>query len=277
MHWIIQYIIQHRNVSSLFLTVILSLLMLTSNTQRQQQIASSLSITVFFPFQFAFHQTTQIKNIFSENKKLKEDLAIITTRCSVFEEEATENKRLRDLIGFGEKISYSLIPARAVVREPSYYFRTVVINCGKKHGASLFMPVINRHGIVGKIVQVMNSISLVQLLRDPSERVSVMRKHSSDVGILETINRKNFFIKYRKHVEINIRDTMVTSGLGGIYPRGINVGVVTEIKDTNDPLFKDVFIKPCVNFAHLEEVFVMKLSPQWTAFRQELDSMETEQ
>ncbi len=139
------------------------------------------------------------------------------------------------------------------------------------------MPVIDRHGIVGKIIQVMPNISLVQLIRDPSERVSVMKKNSSDVGILETINRKNFFIKYRKHVEINIQDTIVTSGLGGIYPRGINVGVVTKIKDINDPLFKDVFIEPCVNFAHLEEVFVMQLSSQWTAFREELDSLESEE
>ena len=66
MYWIIQFIIRHRNTSSLFLTVLLSLLMLTANTERQQIIARSLTITIFYPFQFTVHQATRIKNIFAE-------------------------------------------------------------------------------------------------------------------------------------------------------------------------------------------------------------------
>lgn len=276
MYWIIQFIIRHRYVSSLFLTVLLSLLMLTANTERQQKIARSLTITIFYPFQFTIHQATRIKNIFAENEKLKEEITALGIKYALLEEEAAENKRLRKLLGFEKKISYTLLPARAVVREPSYIYRSIVISIGKKKGISRYMPVINKDGIVGKIIQVMNNISLVQLIRDPSERVSVMIKKNNGVGILETIDSKNFFIQYRKHADIEQGDAIVTSGLGGIYPRGLAVGTVKSVKESNDPLFKDVYIEPSVDFDHIEEVFVMQLDTQWASFRSELDSIGIE-
>jgi rod shape-determining protein MreC len=138
------------------------------------------------------------------------------------------------------------------------------------------MPVVNKDGVIGKITQALHNISLVQLIRDPSERISVMIKKSHAVGILETLDSKNFFIQYRKHAEVKEGDTIVTSGLGGIYPKGLTVGTVTGIHDSDDPLFKDVVMKPCVDFDHLEEVFVMQLDPQWAAFRSELDSIDIE-
>jgi len=274
MYWIIQFIIQHRNVSSLFLTIILSLWMLTANTTRQQEIARLLPVTVFYPFQLTVHQTTRIKNIFSENKKLKEEVTTLRTRCSLLEEAAVENERLRSLLGFDKRFTYTLIPARAVVREPSYKYRSIVINVGKRKGVSLFMPVVNKDGVVGKTIQVLHNISLVQLLRDPAERISVRIKKNNEVGILETVDSKTFSIEYRKHAEVSVGDTVVTSGLGGVYPKGIQIGIVNEIRDKNDPLFKEVIIQPSVDFTHIEEVFVMQLEPRWSAFRTELDSIE---
>jgi len=277
MYWIIQFIIRHRNVSSLFITVLISLWMLTANTTKQQQISRTLTLTVFYPFQFTVHQVTRIKNIFSENKRLKEEITTLSTKCSLLEEAAAENERLRSLLGFDKRFNYTLIPARAVVREPSYKYRSIVINVGRKHGVSVYMPVVNKDGVVGKIIQVLHGISLVQLLRDPAERISVMIKKNNEVGILETVDSKKYFIEYRKHAEVSAGDSVVTSGLGGIYPKGISVGIVKEIKDKNDPLFKDIIMEPGVDFRHLEEVFVMQLDPRWSAFRSELDSIEFNQ
>jgi rod shape-determining protein MreC len=274
MYWIIQFIIQHKNASSLFVTVLLSLLMLSADLSKQQQIARILSLSIFYPFQFTIHQITNINNIFHENKKLKEEITTLSVKCSLLEETAVENGRLRTLLGFDSKISYTLLPAHAVVREPSYLYRSLVINIGQNKGVSLYMPVINKSGVIGKVIQVMPSICLVQLIRDPSERVSVMTKRNNDVGIFETADSRNFFIKYRKYIDISKGDTVVTSGLGGIYPKGLNVGIVKEIKDIYDPLFKDVIITPAVNFEHIEEVFVVKLAPKWETFRVELDSLE---
>ena len=273
MYWIIQFIIKHRNISSLVLTILLSLWMLTANTAGQQKTARFLTLSIFYPFQFTVHQATRIKNIFAENKKLKEEITNLSIRYAILEEAAAENKRLRNLLGFEKKFPYTLLPARAVVREPSYIYRSIIISAGRIKGAARYMPVVNKDGVVGKIIQAMPNISLVQLIRDPSERISVMIKKNNEVGIFETIDSKNFFIQYRKHAEVNKGDTIVTSGLGGIYPKGLNVGIVSEVKEIDDPLFKDVYVVPCVDFEHIEEVFVMQLDPQWAAFRSELDSL----
>jgi rod shape-determining protein MreC len=71
-------------------------------------------------------------------------------------------------------------------------------------------------------------------------------------------------------------DTIVTSGLGGIYPTGLTVGVVSKIDDKSNMLFKRAYIDFSVNFDKLEELFIMRLSPQWAAQRSELDSIKLE-
>ncbi len=273
MHWIIRFIVQHKSVSSLLFTIVLSLIMLSADTMQQQRIARALTLSVFFPFQFTINQVSRAKYFFTQNIKLKEEITNLSLKCSLLENAATENKRLRELLGFQEQFDYTLLPARAAVREPSYLYRTIVINVGKKHGVSLYMPIINKDGVIGKIIQVMPNISLAQLIRASSERISVMNKKGLEVGILETEDRRRFFIRYRKHAVVAIGDTVVSSGLGGIYPRGLYVGVVKNIKDRNDPIFKYVYIKPFVDFEHIEEVFVIKYAPQWASFREELDSL----
>ena len=274
MQWLIQFIVHHRNISSLFLTIVVSLWMLASPAPRQATIARMLTMSVFFPIQFTFQQVTRARNIFAENRRLKEELTSLRTSASLLEEKAAENKRLRELLGFSEDLPYTLIPARVVAREPSQLYRSLVINAGSRHGVGLYMPVVTKDGIVGKTVQVMRHISLVQILQDPSARTSVMTKRSRSVGILETENGRDFFIRHRTHVEVGPRDTIITSGLGGIYPKGLLVGFVREIEEGHDPLFKKTHLKPSVDFDHVEELFVMQLAPEWTVRRAELDSVE---
>jgi rod shape-determining protein MreC len=103
-----------------------------------------------------------------------------------------------------------------------------------------------------------------------------MVRSSRAVGILETENANSFFVQFRTHEIVEIGDTLITSGLGGIYPKGIPVGYVVKVDMLKDPLFKRVYVRPSVKFGHLEEVFVVKLSPQWSAFRSELDSIRFE-
>jgi len=135
--------------------------------------------------------------------------------------------------------------------------------------------VVGERGAAGKVVQVLENMSMVQLLRDPSSRTSVMVSRSRAVGILQTENGRDFFVRLRSHEDARERDTIVTSGLGGIYPKGLNVGFVKKIDDGN-PLFKRAYIDFSVDFDRLEEVFAMRLPPLWSAQRTELDLVKTE-
>ncbi|MDO5576751.1 MAG: rod shape-determining protein MreC [Fibrobacter sp.] len=248
--------------------------MISGTPGKQAETARFLTTSVFYPFQITFNQINQIKNIFSENRQLKENLANMTTRISLLEEKEAENDRLRNLMGFSENFTYDMLPVKVVARDPALSFKSIVINAGKKDSIQKWMPVVGKDGVVGKVVQVMNGLSLIQLLRDPLNRTSVMFKRTRTVGILETENGRDFFIRCRSHEETDKGDTVITAGLGGIYPRGLQVGIISHTAESNDPIFKKVYITLCVDFEHLEELFVMKLSPQWSSFRAEFDSLE---
>jgi len=274
MQWILQFIIRHRNISSLFLTVMLSLWMLSSNPARQQQIGRSLTLTLFFPFQYTFQLVTRIRNIFAENRRLRAELTELRTTASFLAEQAAENGRLREMLALRDSVSYELVAARVIAREPSYLYRSLVINAGGNRDIVPNMPVVTHRGVVGKVIQIMPYISLVQTLQDPSARTSVMTSRSRSVGILETEDGGTFSISHRRHADVAPGDTVVTTGLGGIYPKGLLVGYVTKVEEGSDPLFKKTILRLSVDFDHLEELFVLKLSPQWRALTREIESLE---
>ncbi len=276
MFWILRFIASHRAAFSYILTALLSLWMISSGPVHQAKIARGLTISVFYPFHLALSLSSHVKNIFAENKRLRSEVAALTMRLSRIEEEAAENQRLRQLLDIVETYPYDLVPARVVLREPSNLFRSVVIDAGKKHGISSFMPVIGTKGVAGKVIQVLPGISQVQLLQDPSARTSVMLKENRTVGILETENGREYFVRFRPHVNCAQGDTVLTSGKGGIFPSGLNVGVIKGFKEDTDPLFKRAYIDPFVDFGHLENVFVLRLSPRWSAFRTQVDSIQFE-
>lgn len=274
MQWIIRFFVSHRNLASLLVTSVLGILMLSSSAVQQQRIARMLTLSIFYPFQFYFSQTTRAKNIFAENRRLKGEIAALSVKAARLTENTRENERLTDLLGITRQFSFDLVPARVVVRDPSYVSRSAIIDVGKNDGILPYMPVMTSRGVAGKVVQVMGRMSLVQLLVDPANRTSVMIGRTREIGILETTNGSQFSIMFRAHADVAVGDTIITSGLGGIYPRGLLAGVVTKLEEGRDPIFKKAFVKLEVTFDRIEEVFVIKLPPQWASFRDELDSLE---
>lgn len=273
MQWIFQLIVRHRNFSTLAFTVLLSIWMISSPPGRQASMVRTLSFSIFYPFQIVFSQTNRIKNIFAENKRLREDVVFLRTRVSLLSEAEQESDRLRNLLHFGKSLPFDLIPARVIATDPSFPSRSIVIDVGRNFNLTEYIPVITPDGIAGKAVQVLGKMTMVQLLLDPANQTSVMLPRSREIGILESENGRDFFIRFRTHSDVTIQDRVVTSGLGGIYPKGLMVGRVVKIEEGSDPLFKWALVRTSVDFDHLEEVFVMRLSPQWTAFHNDLDTL----
>jgi rod shape-determining protein MreC len=200
-------------------------------------------------------------------------VASLAAQVEQLRDQAIENRRLRDMLGFEQSLPFDLIPVRVVAREPSSNFKSAVVNAGANRGVLPFMPVITERGVAGKIVQVGPFLSIVQLIRDPLNRTSIMVRRSRAVSILETENGTDFSGRFRTHEPVATGDTVITSGLGGIYPHGLRIGVVDRILDENDPLFKKAVITPSCDISHLEELFIVRLPPQWAAFKAQLDSL----
>ena len=274
MYWIFNFIVTHRRIFSLLLTSLVSLLLITAPPVKQAAALRFLSMTIFFPLQITLSQTTKIRNIFSENRRLKQEVITLSTEVARLKDASSENERLRDLLHFTPKFSYTLLPVRVIAYDPSPAPKSIVVSAGKNDSVAMWMPLVDEKGVVGKVVQVMHRISLVQLLKDPSNRTSVLFRRTRTVGILETENGRDFFVRCRIHEPINPGDTLVTSGLGGIYPRGLTVGITKRVDRIRDPLFKLAMVNLTVDFNRLAELFVVRMAPQWAAFRSELDSIE---
>jgi rod shape-determining protein MreC len=276
MHWVIQFFVRHRILTSLILVVGTSLWMLAAAPTRQLAIARTLAITVFYPIDVTVGQARRAMSIFAENHRLAARLAAVNTRLALLEESAAELTRLHALLGFKEQSAYDLVPARVVARDPGHVFRSVVIEGGANRSFVKYLPLVNGEGLIGRVVQVMPQLSLVQLLRDPGGRASVMTRRGRVVGILQSDNGIDLFVRYRTDDTVFDADTVVTSGLGGTYPKGLLVGSVTGTQDDDNPLFRRARVRPFVDFNRVEEAFIMRLSPQWAAFGSELDSLAYE-
>ncbi|MCL2688471.1 MAG: rod shape-determining protein MreC [Chitinispirillia bacterium] len=276
MRWIIEIVIRHRNISSLLLTVSLSLAMISAGPDAQLKTIRYLNFSIYYPAYATVSQISRFGNVYSENARLKHELAQTSARLHQIEEQSIENARLRGLLELVEHSPYDLIPSRVIAYDPSHLNKSVVISGGKNHEIVQFMPLVSEHGAVGKVIQVMGNASLVQLLRDPSSRTSVMVRRTRAVGIMETENGRDFFVRLRNHEDVRDADTITTSGLGGIYPKGLLVGTISNIGEDNNTLFKRAYIDFAVDFHRLEELFVIRLAPQWSAHRPELDSLRME-
>lgn len=271
---LLQFFIRNRVVTSLLLTVSASLWLISSSPRQQLRSARFLTMYVFFPIQWTVDAVMGIRGTFTENAKLRLRVAELNTALGHVQESASEYERLRGMVGFTERSSHELLPVRVVAREPSHRFRSIVISAGSVDSVTQHMPVVDTRGLVGKVLQVMPHLSLVQLIRDPGNRTGVLVRGTRVAGILESRDGASMFMRVPVHIRVEPGDTVVTSGLGGIYPKGLLVGTVSRTEESSNPLFNRVYIDPFSRFGTLEEAFVMRLSPQWSSFTSELDSLE---
>ena len=240
--------------------------------------AKNLGLTLFSGLRGGIHEASSaisrtILSI-SELASLRREYSELLERVARYEqlersaaEIRQENNRLREQLDFARDLRYQHIPAILIGRDPGNLFSAFVINKGSHSGVAVDMPVIAYHngtqGLVGKVVYSGAFESLVMPLYDERCFISSRLAESRYEGIVEgrgipEIPLLMRFIRKRARDEINIGDMIVSSGLGGIYPAGINIGRVSRINYQEDELSMDLELDSIVDFSRLEYVFVIK-------------------
>lgn len=198
-----------------------------------------------------------------ENRELKAQLTEARKNLIEAQEALEENRRLRDLLSFAEKSDQSLIAARVVGEDPSAWYRSIVINRGKNEGISPGNAVVTPLGLVGRVLRASGGYSQVLLLIDPNHAVDVRFSRSRARGVLVGAREKGLRVKYvLKKEDVKRGDLLVTSGLDGIFPPNIAVGVVAEASRQGEGMFQDILVLPFVSFDRLEEVLVVQNRPE---------------
>lgn len=203
---------------------------------------------------------TNIETLTTENEELKQENSELEQALRELEIIKAENQTLKEYLELTEKYtSYTTVPAYIINKDVSNYSSTFVINVGSDDGIEENMTVIADKGLVGHVISVTAKTAKVQTIIDSSSSVSILFASSGDTatckGNLDTSSLRATYISTSATLLEN--DTVETSGMGGIYPKGIMVGTVTSIETTKNVTDRYAMVTPSVNFEKLETVLVI--------------------
>ncbi|MCS7039047.1 MAG: rod shape-determining protein MreC [Caldilineales bacterium] len=208
-----------------------------------------------------------LQTLRQRNRELEALVERLTVENLQLSEMATENATLRAFFRFAQAnpafdLRGGQVIARALGVGASPYVQVVSIDLGSRHGLRQGMPVVTDRGLVGRVTQVFAVSAEVLLLTDPTSAVNVMTQASRAPGMLRgRVGQLPIMDFIPMTAEIAIGEIVMTSGLGGGFPKGIIVGQVVEVLRNDNQAFQQAVVQPTVDFDRLELVLVMTNFP----------------
>lgn len=194
-----------------------------------------------------------------ENQRLQNDIRTLNLRVLEGNEAVLANKRLERLLEMKSSIRNPVVAATVVGEDAASWFRTLVINRGSSSGILEGMAVISADGVVGQTTKVSPLTSRVLLLTDHASGISATIQRSRARGVVKGKGEMLCSLEFTTREEdVKVGDTVITSGIGGIFAKGIPIGEVTMVKRGEYGIFQTISIRPTVNLSHLEEVLVVQ-------------------
>lgn len=223
--------------------------------------AQAIARSATKPFTNAWATVANFNNLISENSKLKQEVARLNKERMEKEQAKEENLRLRKLLKFTKKIAYESMPASIIgIGLPQ---ATLVLDKGSRDGISQNMPVVVDSGLVGKVLRVSPDAVLVQMITDSKSAVGAKIRETGDMGIIEGEAGGKLLFKFLPtESKVKKGDHVVTSGMGGIFPKDIAAGIVTNVRSDTSSRQVIVEVRPAVDFSQIEQVFVITNPPK---------------
>lgn len=246
------------------------LVLLTLQMRGKAAGASDLLAVVTTPVQSALarlNRTTvgvwstyrEWKNVRAENRRLREEAQRLRVEALRVSEMVEENQRLRRLLALKAALPLTTLSGEVIAREWGGWVRSLTVNRGRADHVTRLSAVIAPDGLIGRVVDVRPGASIVQVLTDPASTVGALVVRTRTQGIVEGEPRGTLRLKFmaRDGGGIQVGDLVVTSGAGGLFPRGIPVGRVRAIDDRGSALFSYAHLTPAVDFARIDEVLLI--------------------
>jgi rod shape-determining protein MreC len=192
-----------------------------------------------------------------ENDALREELKRLERMQIRNTELAAENARLKDLLEFRQVVDEREVPAQVISADAMNWFRTITINKGTDSGIKENMPVMAASGAVGRTIKCAANSSRVLLITDASSAVAALIQNSRTRTVARGTGSGLTCEYVARLDETVVGDHLVTSGTGGVFPKGIPIGTITRVQAPEYGLFQTIKAKPAVDFSRLEEVLVL--------------------
>jgi rod shape-determining protein MreC len=193
----------------------------------------------------------------AENEALRAEIDLLKLKHAELAEAALEAGRLRRLLGFRERVGFTVVPASVIGADVSGWFRTITIDRGSAGGLERGMVVVTPDGIVGRTHSVAGRSAKVLLITDANSSVDALVQRTRARGIVAGRVTPALEMRYIHRTEdVQVGDAVVTSGIGGIFPKGLPIGLVVSVEKTTG-MFQAVGVSPAVDLSKLEEVLVI--------------------
>jgi rod shape-determining protein MreC len=199
-----------------------------------------------------------IVNTSKENTVLKKQISRLENDLTNMDEVRKENLRLKQLLNYSEGVSPNRVLAQVVGWDSANEFKVIRINKGTNNGIKVMSPVITDQGLVGYVYRATPNYADVLTILDQNNRVDVVVERTRTHGIVEGVFNFKCALKYiMRNEQVEVGDKLITAGVGGIYPKGVKVGMITEISKENFGMTLSIEVVPSVDFDKLEEVLVL--------------------
>ncbi len=207
-------------------------------------------------------QYIALQGLSQQNHELRETVQQLRGEVNRLREQAHMAERLAAMLEFQKDTSGRTVAARVIGRSVSNWYQGVILNKGEEDGIREQMGVMTPAGVVGRIVRTSASTSIVLLMIDPNVAITGMVQRTRDEGMVQGTSQGLVLMKYIPPLSsVKTGDTVVTSGLTGGFPRGVLIGEIARVEESEDSLFRTAEIVPVVKFRYLDEVLIV-VSPR---------------
>jgi len=255
---------------TLFILLFLSLVALTLGQTRPMRLVENAALRFISPLQARLsslanevRENIELVREWRELKRRNEELQSQLDRLVIdyvrLKELEAENEALRRLLDFTrEHPTHRYKAAMVIGRDPSGLLHYLLIDVGSAEGIREGMPVVTERGLVGRIAETGVHSSKVLLILDPASSVNAIVQGSRATGVVEGCLEGGLVMRYvPQGEEVSVGDIILTSGLGGNFPKGLVIGQVTSVRRRDYEVFQEIKLRPTVDFNRLEVVLVI--------------------
>ncbi len=263
-----------KNLGGFFLFLILMLcvgLLVQRNSNRSFEAApfKNLSLNLWLPVQksvswlITFPENTlnairELRTLRQEVNRLQVENQSLHLELSNHKSLESDLARLQDVLQIKAKLPHKAMIARIIAHDPSTWNKSFVIDVGSDDGVVMDSPVISEQGIVGRILETTPKNSRVLLITDTDSSVASIDERSRVTGIVLGTGRNDLKDGYvNANEDVQKDDILVSSGLGGTFPKGYTLGTVSKKTQADNGLNTDIEVVPAVDFAALDYVFIL--------------------
>jgi len=268
---------KHLDKAVLAIAVALAIVLLSLGEQSRVEKARVITSFLLYPVERVTGRFASVEALKEENGELRAMVATLYQERERLLEFGEERNRLRRLLDLKADSFYRFLPCEIISRSSTSFFRSIMVDRGAADSVRIGMAVVGFRGLVGRVSQVFPTSSQVVLINNKSISVSCMNRRSRVVGMLEWDRGSFFRLEYvGKEEDVIVGDTLVTSGLGLLFPKGFPVGTVFRITEDKGGIAKRVHVMSSANLNAIEELFIVRGAREWndTGILDELEKLD---